>query len=673
MIRFIFLITYLVLLLSAENIKVFGQHAVSKTNMIEVTNGVFIKDNIIISADNILYNKTTSTIDAIGNVYINYEQNSIITGKEAYINLETKNIKIVPFFMFNFDDLTWMSGKNMIQNYEVYNVNNMITSTCNPINPDWKIISSSSKYNKKTKFVSLYNPTLYIKNIPILYLPYLNFSTDKTRRSGILRPIFGFSGSEGILFTLPYYYVLGDSADLEFDPTIRTNRGMGIYSTFRFIHSPTSYAEFTIGKFKDNNDYQKRYDLENRTHHGWSFLYTNKNIIYNDKLYMNFRNANDADYFYLNAHNNKFDNAYLTDKIITSQINYYSMYKDNYFGLYGKYFKDTTKSDNSDTMQLLPQVQYHRFTKSLFDRLLYSIDFNTYNYTRKTGYKAFKKSIFIPFSYKFDMLNNYLKFNIKENFNYVQVDESGDSRDNVAKFYTNDTTLKLYSLLSKKYKTFSHSIIPSISYTFNNKYYTNNNKSDYLGDYKTKKNIKISLEQYLLSDGLTIYHSLSQVYYVDNNSIKTSDLFNTLNVNYYDFYLNEKNRYSFDIGQSKYNAFTLGFNNGTFKLEGSHIYNYKSSESYDINGFYKFDKIHKIFADFNYDLKLKMQKHWLFGISMNKQCWNYSVSFKREIVPILTTNGVSGIIRKTIYFEVEFIPLGGIQQQYQLKTQKADE
>jgi LPS-assembly protein len=81
---------------------------------------------------------------------------------------------------------------------------------------------------------------------------------------------------------------------------------------------------------------------------------------------------------------------------------------------------------------------------------------------------------------------------------------------------------------------------------------------------------------------------------------------------------------------------------------------------------------HKLFADYNYDLKLKMQKYWILGISMNKQCWNYSVSFKREITPILTNDGVSGIIRKTIYFEVEFIPLGGINQQYQFKTKKAN-
>jgi LPS-assembly protein len=656
----------------ANNLKVFGQNATSKNNITVITNGVFVKDNIILSANTIIYDKNKSIVKADGNVYVNYNKNTVITGQEAYIDLKTKGIKVTPFFMFNFDNFTWMSGKDMIQNNEIYNVNNMITSTCNPTSPDWKIISSSSKYNKKTKWVDLYNPTLYVKNIPILYLPYLGFSTDKTRKSGFLRPIFGFSGDEGFLFTLPYYQTLGEAADLELEPTIRTKRGKGVYSIFRFVHSPTSYGEFTIGEFSDNEKYQEKYNLQNKNHNGWSFLYTNRDLIYNDKLYMNIKNAKDTDYFYLNPQN-KFDTTYLTNRIITSNINYYSIYKDNYFGLYGKYFKDTTKDDNSNTMQLLPQFQYHKFTENLFDTFLYSIDFNAYNYTRKTGYRAFKKSLFIPLSYQFNMLDNYLKFNIKENFNYVQVDESGDSRDNVAKFYTNDTTLKLYSLLSKKYKTFSHSIIPSISYTFNNKYYTNNNTSDYIGNYKIKKNIKFSLEQYLSNDNLNIYHSLSQVYYIDSNSTKSSDLFNTLNVNYYDFYLYEKNRYSFDIGQSKYNAFTLGFNNGTFKLEGSHIYNYKSSESYDINGFYKFDKIHKIFADFNYDLKLKMQKHWLFGISMNKQCWNYSVSFKREIVPILTTNGVSGIIRKTIYFEVEFIPLGGIQQQYQLKTQKADE
>jgi LPS-assembly protein len=666
------LIFFLTILGFAENIEVFGLKTISQNNIVTVIEGTFIKNDIVLSANKIIYDKNKNIIIAKGNVYVNYNKNSVITGQYAYIDLTTKNIKITPFFMFNFDDLTWISGKKMTQKNEVYNLDNMITSTCNPSSPDWKIISSSSMYNKKTKWIDLYNPTLYVKNIPILYLPYLGFSTDKTRRSGFLRPIFGFSGSEGFLFTQPYYQVLGDAADLEIDPTIRTKRGTGIYSTFRFVHSTTSKGEFKIGTFSDKRKYQEQYKLENKTHNGWSFLYTNRNLMYNDKLYMNIKNAGDTDYFYLDPAN-KFNTSYLSDKIITSNINYYTIYKNNYFGLYGKYFKDTTKDDNSDTMQLLPQFQYHKFSTNPFDKFLYSADFNIYNYTRKTGYKAVKKTVFIPLGYQINMFDNYLRFNIKENFNYAQVNQKGDNQDLVAKYYTNDTNLKLYSLLSKSYKIFSHSIIPSISYSFNNKYYKNNSDSDYLGDYKVKKNMKFSLEQYLLSKDITIYHSLSQVYYLDNNETnRLSDLFNTLKITYNNFYFNDRTKYSYDIHQIKYDSFTLGYDNKIYKLEGRYTYNYKQSKSYDINGYYKFDKTHKLFADYNYDLKLKMQKYWLLGISMRKQCWNYSVSFKRKITPILTTDGVSGIIRKTIYFEVEFIPLGGIKQQYQFKTKKAD-
>ena len=60
-------------------------------------------------------------------------------------------------------------------------------------------------------------------------------------------------------------------------------------------------------------------------------------------------------------------------------------------------------------------------------------------------------------------------------------------------------------------------------------------------------------------------------------------------------------------------------------------------------------------------------------MSMKKRCWNYSISLKRETTPLLTNDGVSGIIRKTIYFQIELSPLGGIKQQYQFKTKEASQ
>ena len=69
---------------------------------------------------------------------------------------------------------------------------------------------------------------------------------------------------------------------------------------------------------------------------------------------------------------------------------------------------------------------------------------------------------------------------------------------------------------------------------------------------------------------------------------------------------------------------------------------------------------------------LNMVKYYTIGIAMKKNCWNYSFSLKRETIPILTENGISSNIQKTFYFEIELIPLGGIKQQYQIKTKKVE-
>jgi hypothetical protein len=41
----------------AENIKVFGVKTISKNNIVIVTNGTFIKNDIVLSGNKIIYNK----------------------------------------------------------------------------------------------------------------------------------------------------------------------------------------------------------------------------------------------------------------------------------------------------------------------------------------------------------------------------------------------------------------------------------------------------------------------------------------------------------------------------------------------------------------------------------------------------------------------------------------
>jgi LPS-assembly protein len=657
----------------ASEIEMFGAKSVSKNNVTTVYDGVLFKDAMIVSAKKIVYDKNKNIVIAKDNVYINYDKNDYILANIVKIDLNTNNIQADPFFFFNYKDNGWINAKKAFSTNNIYNAKTAIASTCSVNNPDWRIEATSVDYNKQTKWINLYNPRLFLKGIPILYLPYLGFSLDKTRHSGFLRPLIGYSANEGLLLTVPYYQVLGEAADLEIDPTIRNQRGKGIYTTFRFVHSTTSRGEFKIGEFTDKKYYQEKYNLLNQTHKGWSFLYTNHDLIdSSDQLYISLKNANDTDYFYLDAYNYTFNS--IGSKTLTSNINYYIMNDFNYLGVYAKYFKDTSKVSNSDTMQILPQVNYHRFSDNFWNKFSFSVDANVYNYTRREGYKAVKQAVVFPLSYNNSFFNDYLKFGITEQFNFNQVTTNDG---NVSKYYNSNTIIKLYSNLSKRYSSFNHHIAPSITFNMNNKKHFNGVESPYLDKTKLQKSVTFALNQYLIADNWSITHNISQTYYLENNNTKYSNILNDVSGKYFDFYISDNNRYAPSTNDITYNSFRLGYNDNIHKIEYNRIYkkNVDSPdrvETYNVNGYWKFDNIHKFFAQYSYDLVLNMQKYYIIGLSMKKKCWNYSVSYKKEILPLLTADGISNITQKTIYFEIELVPLGGIKQQYQFKTKKAE-
>ena len=665
---FIFLIFYISVLF-AGNIEIFGEKSSSTKHTVVVYNGMLIKKDLTLSAQKIVYNPDTNFLYASGNVYINFD-NSYILANKVKLNVKNNDLEAKPFFLFNFEDEDWINAISSKKINNKYISKKSIASTCNVNHPDWKIIATSVEYNKDNKWIDLYNPTLYLKDLPIIYMPYLGFSLSKERRSGFLRPIFGYSAYEGFLLTIPYYQVLGDMADLEIDPTIRTRRGKGIYSTLRFVHSPTSYGEFKIGKFIDKNKFQKKYNLMYKKHRGWNFLYKNYDFFGDDKLYMDLKYATDTQYFDLDSYNTQFKTT--NNKVLISKINYYIKNNNNFLGVYNKYFEDTSKTSNKDTMQILPQINYHKFNYNFYNNFSYSVDANIYNYTRKEGYTAIKQSLLLPINYNINFLNDYIKFDITEEFATTRLTTNDD---NVSKYSVSNTIIKLYSNLSKRYKNnFSHHIAPSISFNMNNRFYFNENDNEYVDKSKLQKSLTFKFRQYLIAKDWQINHQVSQTYYLENNTTNYSNILNDISLSYLNFYVSDNTRYVPSTNDITYNVFTIGYKNSNYKLETRYLYRHNDSDitkNLNLNSFFKFDKFHKIFGEYNYDLENNQEKYYLVGIDMRKKCWNYSISYKQEITPLLTNDGVSNLVQKTLYFQIELVPLGGFQQQYKFKTKGA--
>ncbi|GAX88132.1 LPS-assembly protein [Lebetimonas natsushimae] len=601
-------------------------------------------------------------IKLYGNVTVFYNSQDILLA-DSLIAYSKEKIFLKNIFFYDKNIDGWVRSIKAISKKNILYFNSPYFSTCCSTNPDWFIKSSSGNYNRSTKLLKLKNIVLVIHNIPVFYFPYWQVSFDKTRRSGLLRPYIGYSNKEGVLYSQPVYFVTSINTDLEIIPTIRNKRGKGIYSIFRFVDSPYSEGKIKFGIFGDKNYYYEKYDLAHRKHYGYSIYYLRNKLFNNDKLYLNLKYANDVDYFYLDAYNYKFDSSYLTDKIITSNLNYINIKNKNYYGIYFKYFIDTSLLNNDTTWQILPQLNYHRFLEKR-GILLDSLDLNIYNYYRKKGSNFILQDINLPIGLYNSFFNDYLKFKLTETLyegygKYYQENNLG-----ISKYLYLTTQFKFFTSLAKNFNYFIHVINPSISINIKN--YSNKKIYSDLIDVPEMKNyILFNLFQIINFENLYINHTLNQIYYLDEKRL--GELENLIDIKYLDYYINENNKYSMKDRKVIYNNIKFGYNNNIFDYFISNIYQRQVSKTVTVGSGYKPNLYKRYFFEYSYDLNNKYSKYWLIGVSMNKKCYKYTISFKQNRIPILESTGTNYRKDNIINLSVEFYPVGGIDQSFIFK------
>lgn len=98
---------------------------------------------------------------------------------------------------------------------------------CNP----WQISAGEAEVTIDG-YGKVWDATLDVSGVPVLYLPYLIFPAKTTRQTGFLPFRFGVGDGEFAL-QAPLFITLGESADLTLTPHIETKTRQGIRSEFR--------------------------------------------------------------------------------------------------------------------------------------------------------------------------------------------------------------------------------------------------------------------------------------------------------------------------------------------------------------------------------------------------------------------------------------------------------
>lgn len=695
--------------LLANSVNRVGEVVEAKGNVVVYSQDYFI------TADRAIYDEKNEVIELFGNV--NSMRGSNETARAEYVRLDLKNKKenATANFMMDKDAELWMQNDESCSDEQYYRTKGSIVSSCNIQDPDWKIKFTSGKLNKQSKFLHLYNPVFYIWDVPVLYLPYFGVPMDKTRRTGLLPPEFGYSNKEGFYYKQPIYFAPYESWDFQIDPQIRTRRGVGAYGMLRFADSPYSYGEIRGGIFENDKNEQKRLELKNQTHTGFEFGYDRSRLVkylvdgdFRENLWIDFKQVKDVEYFDLKG-KGKVDHK--TNALITSKFNYYITTDEHYFGTYMRYYIDSAKLNennpfqNKDTVQEIPTLQYHKFTDSLIiPNLAYSLDARYHNYTRKLGVEANQYELDIPVTYSTPLLDDYLNFSFTENLyathinynsNYAYKDGEFKSV-NSNNYINNYHMFSLFTDLAKPYESFYHTIsfgvdylIPgfqkgeiddklfkSYQYEYDQRsgkpseYYYEDNFITKLSDEYTKSNMAAGFTQYFYDESgrKFLRHSLKQRYYIEGSELGSLD-------HRIDFYLknglNFGNRFEYSHKDKSFNKVLsyVRYANSQFNASIAHSYEYLKQNARPIKENFAILDLgvniisnNRVFGRWEYDLQRSYTKKWRVGLTHTRKCWNYSLVYQEDIEP--KTKSVAsyekGTKERGIYFFVNFYPFGGV-------------
>ncbi|MFA9453846.1 MAG: LPS-assembly protein LptD [Candidatus Aminicenantaceae bacterium] len=274
-------------------------------------------------------------------------------------------------------------------------------TSCSQPTPRWRFTSSRANF-KKDDYMEMWNSVLYLKKVPVFYLPYFRYPLDEERSTGFLMPAIGYNGQKGFALSQSFYWAMRRNMDATFSLDYYSARGLGAASEYRYIfpHGIGGQFQLYYFRFKDEELYNTKNAYIVRFNH-------------NQPLPYDFRLVADVDwqssFDFLREFDNNFKRATVSNR--SSQV--YLSRSWSYFNWnfrvsrFETYYRDR---DSSIIRLNLPEAGFTASRIKLFSPLYFSFNtsFNSWEYGWDTDYEkgeqrksqsfAFRPTLFLPFT-----------------------------------------------------------------------------------------------------------------------------------------------------------------------------------------------------------------------------------------------------------------------------------
>ncbi len=443
-------------------------------------------------ADKIIYDQDQGKIYASGHVVIHLDQD-VLKGSKGSLDIKTSTGEVENAFLYLKRNNIHLTAKRLEKTGpEEYHAKEATVSTCPMPNQDWRFrckeltLTVDGEAEAKNTFFE-------IREIPVLFTPWLYVPINRYRKTGFLIPEYTSSKRNGIGLDVPFFLALNDSMDLTFYQHPMSSRGWMEGIEYRHVFSSTDKAVVRynfLGDKKDDNDFNGDGHTRGNDFRWWLRGKLNQSLPlgFDGKLDVDL--MSDMDYL------QEFDTGLMgftrsdetfrkwfhrnlaedTDKIRPSVAQITKETQDMFLGLHGRYNDNHFFGRRGFTVQTLPSVFLHSFKQPLWGRrLYYEFDFDYTDYWREQGTKEHRIRLNPAISMPFDLLNwaDLVVTGAVEDSVYVAYGREEESNIN-----PDDTANRFrYSIQADMTKTFArnythgkalwrHYITPRIRYVY---------------------------------------------------------------------------------------------------------------------------------------------------------------------------------------------------------------
>lgn len=228
-----------------------GERVQEGQDLWELEKGLIQSDSVLLLADRIQYRPSTGELVAEGNIRLEAPDLRLRCGRLRMAwrtqigEAQALELELPP---------SWILRSNRVSfaTFRHWDFESVEISPCPQEDPGWKARLSRLKLDMDG-FASFRNARVIVGAVPVLFLPWAIYPAKAERSSGLLPPSFGYSGNLGASLGLPYYQVLGSSADATIQPQWFSRQGIMWSSEVRWAPEPTHQGTLQ-GQFIEQRD-----------------------------------------------------------------------------------------------------------------------------------------------------------------------------------------------------------------------------------------------------------------------------------------------------------------------------------------------------------------------------------------------------------------------------------